>query len=365
MDVDIACVGFGPATAGFLATLALHILNEDGTPALESPSAPGLPLQVVCYERADDIGTGVSGAVTRARGIAGKWLDPARLPMAASVREERVAYLLDPTGASRRSPVLKTADQTLRGLGLERDSAYELPYVPPFLEKRGGVVLSLGQFMSSVGGELMASGAVQIWPGTPVAEALLEEESVRGIRLADQGVERDGEPEAGYAPGMDVHAALTVVGDGPVGAVGRQLDRELGMPRGHHAREWALGMKMVVELAPGYRPRSRDGDPHVRLSRAGDFRLPVRACRSDVATVGIFVPSWFRSPHAHVVPLPAALHAAPVLVALPEGREAALVGREVAAGIGQARRAVSGRQRICAHRRRLGQHQRAHRIGRG
>ena len=37
-------------------------------------------------------------------------------------------------------------------------------------------------------------------------------------------------------PGMDVHAALTVVGDGPVGAVGRQLDAALG-----HARRATAG----------------------------------------------------------------------------------------------------------------------------
>ena len=55
---DIVCAGFGPATAGFLATIAQHILNPDGTPAIESPSTPGMPLQVICYERADDIGFG-------------------------------------------------------------------------------------------------------------------------------------------------------------------------------------------------------------------------------------------------------------------------------------------------------------------
>ncbi len=32
---------------------------------------PGLPLQVVCYERADDLGFGVSGVVTRGRGLRG------------------------------------------------------------------------------------------------------------------------------------------------------------------------------------------------------------------------------------------------------------------------------------------------------
>src|SRR5208282_4225027 len=55
MDVDIVCVGFGPATAGFLTTLSGRLVNPDGTPALESLACPGLPLQVVCYERADDI----------------------------------------------------------------------------------------------------------------------------------------------------------------------------------------------------------------------------------------------------------------------------------------------------------------------
>lgn len=299
MEVDIVCVGFGPATAGFLATLAPQLLNPDGTPAIESPTAPGLPLQVVCYERADDIGFGVSGVVTRARGIPAAWLDPAKIPMAATVRHEAVAYLLDPHGAGRRTPAMKLADHVLGGLRLVRDSAFELPYLPPFLRKDGGAILSLGQFLQNAGSELMASGAVQIWPGTPVSQALVEEhlegESVRGVRLADQGVDRAGHPDAGYVPGMDVHAALTVVADGPVGAVGRQLDRDLGLPRGHHAREWALGMKMVVELPP-----ETTLEPGTVLHTFGYpepeifgflYVLPDR-----LATVGIFVPSWFRSP---------------------------------------------------------------------
>ncbi len=106
--------------------------------------------------------------------------------MAAPVREEKVVYLLDPTGASRRSAVLRTADQALRSLGLERNSAWSCRTFRRSCEKSGGMMLSLGQFMSSVGGELMASGAVQIWPGTPVAEALIErtiESSVGGVRL--------------------------------------------------------------------------------------------------------------------------------------------------------------------------------------
>ncbi|HTT63950.1 MAG TPA: hypothetical protein VMG35_18995, partial [Bryobacteraceae bacterium] len=233
MDVDIVCVGFGPAMGGFLSTLARD---------------PDPNLQVICYERADDIGFGVSGAVTRARGIRATFpdLNPAEIPMAATVHQEKVAYLLDPAGASRRSRTLRAADRLLRLLRLPRHDAFELPWTPPFLRKEGGLLLSIGQFMQWTGAQAMNSGAVQIWPGMPVAQALVEDTRVAGVRLLDQGTDREGHPDAGYLPGMDLRAALTVVGDGPVGVVGRQLDALFGLPEGHHQHEWAVGAKMVV-----------------------------------------------------------------------------------------------------------------------
>ena len=98
MDVDIACVGFGPAMGGFLTTLSRSLLNPDGSPRLQSSCLPGTPLQVICYERADGLGFGVSGAVTRARGIRHSFpeLDPAQIPLATSVKKEKLIYLLDP-----------------------------------------------------------------------------------------------------------------------------------------------------------------------------------------------------------------------------------------------------------------------------
>ena len=299
METDIVCAGFGPATAGFLATISQHILNPDGTPAIESPSTPGMPLQVMCYERADSIGFTVSGVVTRARGIRTSLPDSklAEIPMATPVAAEKVVYLLDPVGASRRSAAMRAADALVRATHFAREHSIELPYSPPFLEKHGGWVFSLGQFLQYVGNELMASGTVQVWPGMPVAEALLDDagERVCGVRLLDQGVDRQGRPDAGYMPGMDIRAALTVVGDGPVGAVGRQLDRHFGLPAGHHQREWALGMKMVIDL-----PAESDLAPGTVIHTFG-YPEPeifgfLYVLPDHVATVGIFVPSWFHSP---------------------------------------------------------------------
>jgi electron-transferring-flavoprotein dehydrogenase len=300
MAVDIACVGFGPATAGFLTTLSRRLAAAE-KPPLESAAAPGLPLQVVCYERADDLGFGVSGVVTRARGIRSVFpdLDPAQIPMAARVREEKVLYLLDPVGASRRAPALRAADAAIRAARFAlpyEEHAVLLPYTPAFLHKQDGFVFSMGQLMQWMGGQVLASGTVQIWPGTPVASALVEGRAVRGVRLLDQGVDRHGEPEGAFMPGMDVTAALTVIGDGPVGAVGRQLDRELGLPDGSHGRrDWAVGMKFVVDL-PEDTPLEAGTVLHTFGFPEPEIFGFLYVHPDRVASVGIFVPSWFESP---------------------------------------------------------------------
>ncbi len=300
MDADIVCVGFGPATAGFLTTLSKQLVNADGTPTVESAVMPGMPPQVLCYERADDIGFGVSGVVTRARALRGTFpeIEKAGIPMAAPVGEEKVLYLLDPQGASRRSITLRTMDKLVRAfkwmLPVEQD-ALKLPWTPAFLHKQGGMVLSIGQFMQWVGAQVQSTGTVQIWPGTPVSQALIEDDKVVGVRLLDQGVDRKGQPADGFTPGMDIHAALTVIGDGPIGPVGQQLDAHFGMPEGHHKRDWAVGMKFVVDL-----PENTSLKPGTVLHTFG-YPEPeifgfLYVHPDRVASLGIFVPSWFDSP---------------------------------------------------------------------
>jgi electron-transferring-flavoprotein dehydrogenase len=300
MAVDIACVGFGPAMGGFLTTLSRSLLNAEGTPRFESASLPGVPLQVVCYERADGLGFGVSGVVTRARGIRESFpgLDFAEIPMAVPVKTEKLVYLLDPGKASRRSLVLRAADRCIRafsGLFSLRDEGIELPFIPGFMTKQDGLVLSIGQFNLWVGEQLTSSGLVQIWPSTPVSGALIENDGVNGVRLADQGTELDGSPAEGFMPGMDVRAALTVIGDGPVGAVGRGIDAHFGLPQGHGIREWALGMKMVIELREDCRL-----EPGMVLHTLG-YPEPeifgfLYVHPNRLVSVGIFIPSWFRNP---------------------------------------------------------------------
>ncbi|MBU9889783.1 MAG: 4Fe-4S ferredoxin [Candidatus Omnitrophica bacterium] len=301
MDVDIVCTGFGPATAGFMTTLTRAIQQDPAAEHFQSKVMPGMPLQVICYERADDIGFGVSGIVTEAKGIKHSFSaeELSQVPMAHPVKHEEVYYLLDPVGASRRSWILKIVDGLLRFFGFilpwYKDHAFRLPFIPPFMAKHGGWVLSMGQFTQWLGSNLMGSGLVQVWPGMPVKEPLFDSNRVAGVRLVDQGVEKSGKPTAAFMPGMDIHAALTVVGDGPYGPVGQSLDRRFGLPEGNHQREWALGMKAVVEL-----PEDTSWEPGTVIHTFG-FPEPeifgfLYVYPNRIASLGIFVPSWLDHP---------------------------------------------------------------------
>ncbi len=300
MEVDIACVGFGPAMGGFLTTLSRGLLNEDGTPAAESKTMPGMPPQVICYERADDIAFGVSGVVTKARAIRETFpdLDPADIPMTHPVTEERLLYLLDPVGASRRPATVKAADAVIKALRWMlpvRDQALRIPFIPGFMKKHDGLLTSIGQFNQWVGNQLMASGTVQIWPSSPVSGPLMENGRVTGVRLADQGVERSGEPQPGYMPGMDIKAALTVIGDGPAGPVGRILDEKLGLPEGNHQHDFAVGMKVVVELPEGCELKPGTVFHTLGYPEPEIFGF-LYVYPDGLASAGVFVPSWFDSP---------------------------------------------------------------------
>lgn len=269
MDVDIVCVGFGPAAGGFLSTLNTCLTGAD---------AP--PLQVLCYERADDIGFGVSGVATKARSIRESFpdLNPSDIPMATPVVSEKLLYLLDPHGASRRSVAVQGMDH-IAGLFAGEQQAVQLPYVPRFLHKKDGWILSLGQFNQWVGTQIMMGGVVQVWPASPVHAPLIENGAVVGVQLAD----------------VDVRAKLTVVADGPVGPVSRKLDEHFGLPEGHARDEWAVGMKAVIEL-----PDSAEVEAGTVFHTLGYpepeifgffYTHPER-----LASIGIFVPSWFDNP---------------------------------------------------------------------
>jgi electron-transferring-flavoprotein dehydrogenase len=108
-------------------------------------------------------------------------------------------------------------------------------------------------------------------------------------------VDKSGAPTDGFMAGMDVRASLTVVGDGPVGAVGQAIDDKLGLPPGHAHREWALGMKFVIEL-PEDTPLKPGTVWHSFGYPEPEIFGFLYVHPERLVSVGIFIPSWMHDP---------------------------------------------------------------------
>ena len=246
--------------------------------------------------------------------------------MATPVGEEKVLYLLDPHGASRRSTTLRAGGYI--NSRLQMDAAVRactrlnLPWTPPFLHKHDGMILSMGQFMQWVGAQVQSTGTVQIWPGTPVAEALIEKAtkwrsadslSAGSCAFAETRGQADRAPKSSASacstkawtkkeiPPTASRPAWTFTPRSPSSAtvpsvpLVASLTNIFGLPEGHHTRDWAVGMKFVVDL-----PENTPLKPGTVLHTFG-YPEPeifgfLYVHPDRVASLGIFVPSWFDSP---------------------------------------------------------------------
>ena len=222
--------------------------------------------------------------------------------------------------------------------------------------------MSLGQFMQWVGTrDCRAPGTVQVWPGTPVAAALLEDD---GVSAAFGSAIR-----AATKPGpMRLLPGWTFARPDGRGrwAGGR---RRTAARRGVRAAGRPSSARMGAWDEDGGRSarRTRPSNP-ARCSTRSATPSP-RSSASFTCTPEMSPPPGSSSRRGSAPPcgpLTATFSTlfSPVSLAISEGRPPAFLGREELAGIRPPRRADPLRRRLRAHRRRLRQHQRPHRLGR-
>lgn len=126
---------------------------------------------------------------------------------------------------------------------------------PPQMRNRGNFIVSLGALGRWMGTQAEALG-VEVFPGFPAAEALLDNGAVIGVRCGDMGLKADGTPGPNYAPGVDIHAKVTVLAEGCRGSVSKQLIRHFQLDAGKAPQTYGLGFKELWQLPAG---RGRPG----------------------------------------------------------------------------------------------------------
>jgi electron-transferring-flavoprotein dehydrogenase len=127
-----------------------------------------------------------------------------------------------------------------------QDTSFELPVIPPTMKNHGNYVGSLSQIGKWLG-ERAEEAGVTILNETAAYRLLEKDGRIRGIRVADKGLDRDGKPMSNFEPGPDLVANVTVLGEGTMGHLTQALLEHYDIQR-PQPQIFALGVKEVWEV---------------------------------------------------------------------------------------------------------------------
>ena len=218
MQYDVLIVGAGPSGLG--AAIRLKQL------ALEA----GREISVCILEKGAEVGSHIlSGAV----------IDPKALAE------------LFPDWKEKGAP-LKTAVTTDEIWLLSQTGGFKLPnfLLPPLMHNEGMYVGSLGELCRWLSTQAEALG-VEIYAGFSAAAPVYDDSGAMiGIRTGEMGLDRDGNPTDRHVPGMEIHAAYTLIAEGARGSLTRQLEQKFELRADSGPSKYALGVKEVWRIAP-------------------------------------------------------------------------------------------------------------------
>jgi electron-transferring-flavoprotein dehydrogenase len=198
MDYDVVIVGGGPA--GLAAAIRLK----------QRAAAAGREVSVCLLEKGSEVGAHIlSGAV----------LDP------------RALNELIPDWKEKGAP-LETEVAQDRFCFFTKGGAFTLPHFlfPPLMSNRGNYIVSLSNLCKWLGQQAEALG-VEIYPGFPAHDLIVEEGVVKGVITGDLGVARDGHHKDDYTPGMELRGKYTLFAEGARGSLSKTLIRQFALAR--------------------------------------------------------------------------------------------------------------------------------------
>ena len=168
--------------------------------------------------------------------------------LSGAVIEPRALNELIPDWKEKGAP-LNVAATDDSFVFLTESSSIRLP-TPPQMHNEGNYVVSLGNFCRWLAEQAEELG-VEIFPGFAAAEVLYHEDgSVKGVATGDMGITRSGEPGPNHEPGMELHAKVTLFGEGCRGSLTKTLLERFGLNENSQPQTYGLGVKELWEVAP-------------------------------------------------------------------------------------------------------------------
>jgi electron-transferring-flavoprotein dehydrogenase len=230
MELDVVFVGAGPANLAAAYRLMKNIEAHNAKAEKDESLKPIEEPMVLVIEKGAKVGNhNLSGAVVDP--VAFKELFPdtpvEELPFATPVAEDRVYKLMG--GMKFMIPEM---------------------FLPNEMHNKGNHIASIGEITRWLSAKCEEMG-VEIYSEFSANELMIDHDQVVGVKVGDKGLDAEGNPTESFAPGMDLRAKVTVIGEGTRGYLATELIERFKLDAEANRQCWGLGLKELIEVPAG------------------------------------------------------------------------------------------------------------------
>ncbi|MGB0514928.1 MAG: NAD(P)/FAD-dependent oxidoreductase, partial [Wenzhouxiangellaceae bacterium] len=122
---------------------------------------------------------------------------------------------------------------------------------PPQQNNHGNFIVSLGALCQWLAPKAEALG-VDLFPGFAAADLSYDDnDAVRGVIIGDMGVDREGNEKDSFVQGIEIRAAVTVLGEGCRGHLSKRAIAKYKLNADADPQTYSIGMKELWQLPEG------------------------------------------------------------------------------------------------------------------